>query len=381
LLLITKMKIAYLSTFYPFRGGIAQYNAALYRQFEKDHTIRSYTFTRQYPNILFPGKSQYVESGDIADKIDSIPVLDSINPFNWGGAARKIMEFNPDMLLMKFWMPFFGPSLTSVAKKLKMNGIKIISILDNVIPHEKRPGDIFFTGRFLNANDGFIAMSNTVKNDLLKLKPGAVFNFHAHPLYDHFGAKLDKAIARQTLGIPDDKKVLLFFGFIRGYKGLDVLLRALKLLDDSYIVLIAGEVYGSFDEYDKIIAENNIGDRVIRHVKYIGDNEVPAYFSASDVCVLPYKSATQSGIIGITYHFDLPVIATDTGSLREMVGPYDAGIIIDRAEPEMLAQAVIKYFSENLYQLFSSNIGRYKSENNWQTLAKSILELYWKVGG
>lgn len=380
MLFIAKMKIAYLSTFYPFRGGIAQYNAALFRQFEKEHSIMAFTFTRQYPDLLFPGKSQYVESGDVADKIESIRVLDSINPFNWGVAARKIMDFHPDLLLMKFWMPFFGPSLTSVANKLRKNGTKIISILDNVMPHEKRPGDIFFTRRFLNANDGFIAMSNTVKNDLLKLKPGAVFNFHAHPLYDHFGAKLDKAEARQTLGIPEDKKVLLFFGFIRGYKGLDVLLNALKLLDESFIVLVAGEVYGSFDEYDRIIAENNLGERVIRHIKYIGDNEVPAYFSASDVCVLPYKSATQSGIIGITYHFDLPVIATDTGSLREMVEPYGAGMIIDKAEPAMLSEAINKYFNDNLYREFSDNIDKYKTENNWKTLAESILELYDKLG-
>lgn len=373
------MKIAYLSTFYPFRGGIAQFNAALYRQFLIGHEIKAYSFTRQYPDILFPGKSQYVGSGDTTDKVDSIAALDSINPFNWGATARKIKEFKPDLLLMKFWMPFFGPSLTAVAKKLCKNGAKAISILDNVIPHEKRPGDIYFTKRFLKANDGFIVMSNTVKNDLLKLKPGAVFNFHPHPLYDHFGERIDRAEARRALGIPEDKKILLFFGFIRGYKGLDVLLRSLKHLDDSYMVLIGGEVYGNFDEYDGIIRENGLENRVIKHIKYISDNEVPAYFSASDVCVLPYKSATQSGIIGITYHFGLPLIATDTGSLREMVEPYGAGMIIEKAEPGLLAGAIDQYFADKLYESFSGNIVKYKAGNNWQTLAESILELYGRL--
>ncbi len=369
------MKIAYLSTFYPFRGGIAQFNAALYRQFAAGHETRAFTFTRQYPDILFPGNSQFVEKGDITDKVDSIAVLDSIKPFNWGKAARKIIEFGPDLLVMKFWMPFFGPSLNSVAKKLRQAGTINITILDNVIPHEKRPGDIFFTKRFLEANDGFIVMSNTVKNDLLKLKPGASFNYHPHPLYDHFGARVDKTEARKTLGIPEDKKVLLFFGFIRGYKGLDILLRALNMLDDSYALVIAGEVYGSFGEYEAIIAENQLESRIIKHVRYISDGEVPVYFSASDVCVLPYKSATQSGIIGITYHFGLPVIATDTGSLREMVEPYEAGMIIDRAEPRMLAAAIEEYFDKQLYSVFSGNIEKYKESNNWQTLSEIILEL------
>ncbi len=373
------MKIAYLSTFYPLRGGIAQYNAALYREFQKNNEIRAYTFTRQYPSVLFPGQSQYVGPGDNADPVDSIAVLDSINPFSYGKTAGKIAEFSPDILLMKFWMPFFSLSLTSVARKLRKKGIKTISILDNVIPHEKRPGDIFLIRRFLEANDAFIAMSNTVKNDLLKLKPDAVFNFHPHPLYDHFGAGMDKAEARKQLSIAKDRKVLLFFGFIRGYKGLDILLRAMKLLDDSYVLVIAGETYGSFDDYDAIIRDNNLQDRIVRHVRYIGDNEVPLFFSASDVCVLPYKSATQSGIIGITYHFGVPVIATDTGSLREMIEPYNAGIVIDRPEPELLSEAIIRYFDSGMGPELSRNIAQYKENNNWQSLARSILDLYEKV--
>ncbi len=373
------MKIAYLSTFYPYRGGIAQFNAALYRAFEKNHDVRAYTFLRQYPEIIFPGKSQMVGQGDTADPIPSIKVLDSVNPVGYYRASRKIRGFAPDLLVSKFWMPFFAPSLGYVAKSLEASGTVNISILDNVIPHEKRPGDIKLTKYYLNHNHGFIVMSETVKNDLLSLKPAAAFESHPHPLYDHFGEKPDKLSARERLGIGIDKNVLLFFGFIRDYKGLDILLEAMARLGEHYVLVIAGESYGSFDKYDEIIKKNKLGDRVVRHVRYISDGEVPDYFSAADVCVLPYKSATQSGIVGIAYHFGLPIIATDTGSLREMIEPYGTGIMVKEADPAQLKDAIEMYFSGHNEEAMASNIMAYKDKYNWESLALTIEKLYERI--
>lgn len=373
------MNIAYLSTFYPFRGGIAQFNAALYRVYEKEHKIKAFTFSRQYPNILFPGKSQMVEEGDDADRIPSIKLLDTINPFSYGYTAKRINKFAPDMMITKFWMPFFGPSLGWVAKSLKKNGSINISVLDNVIPHEKRPGDIAFTKFFLNQNHGFVVMSEAVKKDLLSLKPDAKFLYHPHPLYDHFGDKMDKAEAKKKLDIPENNKVLLFFGFIRSYKGLDLLIEALNKLPEDYTLLIAGEVYGDFKPYDELIQKYNLENKIKKHVRYIVDNEAPLFFSASDVCVLPYKSATQSGIVGIAYHFGLPVLATDVGGLSEMIEPHGTGLMVEKPEPGMIAEALINYFSDNKIQEYSENINAYKEKYNWESLAKGMLKLYESV--
>src|SRR6185295_1202851 len=227
------MKIAYLSTFYPFRGGISQFNASLYRELEKNHEIKAYTFSRQYPDILFPGNSQYVSDNDPADKIPAERILDTVNPLSYYSAASKINSFSPDIFLTKFWMPFFAPALGKVARKLNKKTTKI-AVLDNVIPHEKRPFDDNLIRYFLNSYDKFVVMSGKVKEDLLTLKPNAEFVQVMHPLYSHFGAKTDKRTARQKLNIGIEKKVLLFFGFIRDYKGLDLLIEALAMLPEDY---------------------------------------------------------------------------------------------------------------------------------------------------
>jgi glycosyltransferase involved in cell wall biosynthesis len=373
------MKIAYLSTFYPFRGGIAQFNASLFREFEKKHEIKAYTFKRQYPNILFPGTSQLVTDKDNVDAVPSQQVLDTINPLTYISARNTINRYNPDLLLMKFWMPFFAPALGFTARKLKKRGTKVITILDNVIPHETRPGDIKLTKFFLKQNHGFIVMSNAVKDDLLQLKPDAKYSYHPHPLFDHFGENIDRNEAREQLNLPEDKKILLFFGFIRDYKGLDILIDTMQKLDDEYILLIAGEVYGNFDKYDEQIKSLGIESKVKKFVRYINDEEVPLFFSAADVCVQPYKSATQSGIVGISYHFDLPMIATDVGGLREMIEPHDTGIIVDKPEPDMIKQAVIKYFSENLLDKYKQNIKSFKDLCSWSNLAKAIENLYKEI--
>jgi glycosyltransferase involved in cell wall biosynthesis len=369
------MRIAYLSTFYPYRGGIAQFNASLYRSFEKENEIKAFTFTRQYPNFLFPGETQLVTEKDKVDKIPSERVLDTINPFTYFSAASKISKFNPDLMLTKFWMPFFAPSLGKISKALKKKGVKNISILDNVIPHEKRIGDIALTKYFLRQQSGFIVMSDTVRKDLLSLHPNAKYEMFPHPIYDHFGKTIPKEDALEKLNIPKDKKVLLFFGFIRDYKGLDILLKSMKLLPEDYHLIIAGEVYGSFDKYDKMIQEMNLASRITRAVKYISDSEVPVYFSAADVCVLPYKSATQSGIVSIAYQFNLPIISTDVGSLKEMIEPFNAGMILNSIDERTLADTISNYFANNMKANFQQNMNLYKEKYSWNNLAEVILEL------
>ncbi len=367
------MRIAYLSTFYPYRGGIAQFNANLLNEFKKQHDAKAFTFTRQYPNILFPGKTQLVTSDDKTEEIESERVLDSINPFSYYSAPKKILAFQPEILLMKYWMSFFAPSLGKTARLLKKKGIKTISILDNVISHEKRPGEIVLTKYFLNSNSGFVVMTESVKNDLLRLKPDAKYIIAPHPLYDHFGKKIDNASARAQLKIPIDKKVLLFFGFIRDYKGLDLLIEAMKHLDESYVLVIAGEIYGSFNKYDEKIKQLGVQDKIIKHVRYINDNEVPLFFSAADVCVLPYKNATQSGIAGISFHFDLPVIATNVGGLGEMIENGKSGLIVNEISSEAIASTIKKFFAEKSSDYFSK-IQVYNQKHSWENLAKSIIK-------
>jgi glycosyltransferase involved in cell wall biosynthesis len=369
------MRIAFLSPFYPYRGGIAQPSALLYRELEKEHQVEAFTFTRQYPNILFPGSNQYVTTNDNADVIPAVRCLDTINPVTYFTAAKKIKTFKPDLFLSAFWMPFFAPSYGTVSKLLKKK-TKIISILHNVIPHEKRFGDISLLKYFLRNNHGFVVMSDSVRNDLLTIMPDAKYIFHELPLYSHFLPKVESLSAKRALCIPENKKIILFFGFIRDYKGLDLLIEAMRGLDESYVLVIAGEVYGSFDKYEKQINHLNISNRVLKFIRYINDVEVPLFFSSADVCVLPYKSATQSGITSISFHYDLPIIATDTGGLKEIIQINETGLIVEKPDGNHIAEAIRKYFDKNLRNKFIPNIIRLKEKLSWKNYAEALLNFY-----
>ncbi len=366
-------RIAYLSTFYPFRGGIAQFNASLFRGFEKTgYETKAYTFTRQYPDLLFPGQSQFVtDQDDTSTAIEAEQVLDSINPFTYLTAARKIAAFKPDLLVMKFWMPFFGPSLGTVAGHLMKKGTRVISILDNATPHETRPGDKFLTKYFLKRNSGFVVMSEAVKKDLLQIKPDAEFLFNPHPVYDHFGDKIPQEKAKQQLGLDPDKNTVLFFGLIREYKGLDILIKAFKDLPENYQLLVGGEVYGDPEYYHNLVTTLGLENRVHLNFRYIADQEVPVFFSAADVNVLPYKSATQSGILSIALHFDMPVIVTDVGGLKEIVKRGDIGLIASEPTPETITKKIREFFEKN--HALGNNIQQYKEKYSWENMAQNIV--------
>ncbi len=366
------MRIAVLSCFYPFRGGIAQFNAALLAELGKTDIVRAYNFTRQYPNFLFPGKSQYVTPDDEAVPVESIPVLDSANPLTWISTARKIREWNPDVLIIRYWMSYFAPSLGYVARHIGKD-CKVIGILDNVVPHEQRFFDTAFTKYFLGSCDGFLTMCDAVTKDLLSLKPDAKYMIRQHPLYSHFGEKLDRRSAEQALGLAPGKKNILFFGLIRKYKGLDILLEAFGGLDESYQLIIAGEPYGSFEPYQKIIDSIPGKDRIHIFPKYIKDSEVKAYFSAADLTVLPYRSATQSGISSISYHFEVPMIVTDVGGLKSTIGESGTGIVAEKPEPSCIREEIEKYFADPMIK--ESCIDRIRIEKrrlSWSAFSDSL---------
>lgn len=368
------MRIAYLSTFYPFRGGIAQFNAALKNALEQQgHEVEAYTFTTQYPKLLFPGETQLVKPEDKVIPISTKRVLNTINPITYQNTAAKIKAYKPDLLLMKYWMSFFGPSLGYVSGKMS-NQTKSIAILDNVIPHEKRFFDTAFTKYFLKRVNGFVSMSGKVKDDLLSLSPNAKVKLIPHPLYNHFGEIIDKKTARLKLNLHPDKKTLLFFGFIRDYKGLDLLINAFDKLDDSYQLIIAGESYGNFDKYNEIIEKTKNKLSIHKFVRYISDQEVPLFFSAADVCILPYRSATQSGITGISYHFELPMIATNTGGLAEIIHHKKTGIIVEKPEIQTILNGITSYFNEYNLEYFRNNIRNLKQELSWDEMAKNIIQ-------
>ncbi|HQB22997.1 MAG TPA: glycosyltransferase [Bacteroidales bacterium] len=365
------MKIAYLSVFYPFRGGIAQFNANLFRELEKSHQVKAYNFSRQYPSFLFPGKTQHVHKEDNAVFVSSEPVLDSINPFSYRRTARRILKEQPDVLLMRYWMPFFAPSLGSVARKLRKKGCTVVSIVDNLIPHERNFMDKQLSGWFLKQTDGCVAMSQSVKDDITALCPRVPCLLKPHPLYDHFGNPEDVASAKAKLGLDPECRTLLFFGFIRDYKGLDLLLESFGELGDRYQLVIAGESYGSFAKYEEAIKKLPNPAAVKVFNRYIADAEVPVFFSAADVCVLPYKTATQSGITAMAYHFEVPVIVTPAGGLAEAVEGPGTGLVAPGTDPCSLTLSIRKYFSMDR-SVFVDNIRKVKSELSWEQFAKDL---------
>lgn len=372
------MKISFLSTFFPFRGGIAQFNAMIYREFEKKNEVKAFTFKRQYPEFLFPGQTQFVTENDAADQIPAERVLDTINPFTYFSAARKMKASKPDLILTKYWMTFFAPSLGFVLGRMHKKAIRI-SILDNVIPHEKRFFDAAANRYFLKRNDGFVVMSDKVLKDLLSIRPDAKYIRVDHPIYNHFGAVLPKKAAQERLKLDSTKKTMLYFGIIRDYKGLDLLINVFSKLDDSYQLIIAGEVYGSFDKYQNLIDSSPNKERIHCFNHYISDAEVPVFFSAADVCMLTYKTATQSGITGITQHFELPVIATDVGGLKETVLHEKTGLIVDEVNEELIQKSVERYFAEELAAKFIPAIQEQKAANSWENFVLKLEAFYGEL--
>ena len=375
------MRIAFLSCFYPYRGGIAQFNANLFLELGKTETVKAFNFKRQYPQFLFPGKTQYVTADDEAAPIESVRLLDTVNPFTYRKTLKAIREWKPDLVIISYWMSFLAPSLGYVAKGLSKH-CRVVSILHNVIPHEPKFFDAPLTKYFLSGCTGNITLCDEVAADLKKLSPAARCITLFHPIYSHFGEKLPKEEAENTLGLEHGKKNLLFFGLIREYKGLDILLRAFSQLDDSYQLIVAGEPYGPFEQYQKIIDESPAKDRIHCFTHYIKDSEVKEYFSAADLAVLPYRSATQSGISAIACHFEVPMVVTDVGGLKESVGTSGTGLVADKPDEERILKEIRRYFSdESLRESFSGNIRSEKARLSWKSFTLKLLQFSQSLNG
>lgn len=366
------MKISIFSAFYPFRGGIAQFNARLFRELEKDHEVTAFTFKKQYPNFLFPGSSQFVQEEDKADRIPAKRIISTFNPFTYFSGSKSIRNSKPEIFVTNYWMSFFGVFMGFIAARLNSNTAKI-AIIHNLIPHEQRFFDKWLNAYFLKKYDGFIVMSDAVKKDLLTVNPSAKFMHLNHPWYDHFGEKISQSKAREDLGVSNSKKTLLFFGLIRDYKGLDLLINAFGELDETYQLIIAGEVYSNLELYEKQIANSKNRERIYFFNQYIPDSEVGRYFSASDVCVLPYRSATQSGITATSFYYDVPIIATNVGGFQQIIGEPELGLIAGEPTSQVLKTGIESYFNDNLSINFKVNIMREKEKNSWSQFAKSLV--------
>ena len=369
------MRTAVLSCFPPYRGGISQFNTSLCQELSKSCTVGAFNFKRQYPEFLFPGKTQYITDGS-RPPFEAVPVLDTANPFSYISSARAISRWRPDLLLMRYWMPYFAPSQGFVARHMP-RGCKVISILDNVIPHESHFFDRPLTSYYLKGHDGFVVLCNAVRDDLLRLKPDARYIVSPHPIYSNFGDRIPRSTAMKELGLDPQKKTLLFFGLLREHKGLDILIEAFSGLDDSYQLLIAGEPYGSFERYRKLIDASPNRSRIHLFDRFISDSEVAGFFCASDLCVLPYRSATQSGISSIAYHFDLPMVTTAVGGLKEMIGETGTGIVTESITPEAVRRAVSEYFSdEGIRRSCVEAIAKGKERLSCSRFCSNLIEFY-----
>jgi glycosyltransferase involved in cell wall biosynthesis len=373
-------KVIIIGPAWPLRGGLATFDQRLAKEFIDHGTSCSiYSFSLQYPNFLFPGTTQY-SSDPAPENLVIQTAINSINPLNWIKVGNRIQKIKPDLIVVRYWLPLMGPALGTILRRVKKNRhTKIIAITDNIIPHEKRPGDHAFTRYFLNSCDAFITMSEKVMDDLKKYQPSKPAQQVLHPLYDNFGAIVPKTVARAHFGFDADKKIILFFGFIRKYKGLDLLLKAMKIIRDKYgagqspKLLVAGEFYEDAKPYTELIASLGIEDVLILRTTFIADSEVKYYLCAADVVVQPYRSATQSGVTPLAYHFEKPMVVTNVGSLPALVPDHKVGLVAE-PDPISIAACIERYFElgENY---FIPHLRAEKEKYSWNRMVECITKL------
>jgi len=372
-------KIVIVGPSYPLRaGGMSTFNERLARELMSlGHEVRILTFSLQYPNFLFPGKTQMSDEEPPED-LDIDVAINSINPFNWIKIGRKYKKWNADLFIFRYWMPFMGPCLGTIARLVSKNPrSKCIAITDNIIPHELRIGDKQLTRYFLKPIHGFVAMSESVLNDISLFNKTKPKKYIPHPLYDNFGPGIDKNLAKQELGLDQEVNYLLFFGFIRAYKGLDLLLRSFSKVDrkkNSLKLVIAGEFYGESAPYLNLIKELKLEGDVLLHTDFIPNNRVPLYFSAADMVTQTYLSATQSGVTQIAYYYKKPMLVTNVGGLAELVPHQKVGYVCSKDETE-IASSIEDFYAEKRAESFASYIEQERKRFEWGSLVKEILDL------
>lgn len=368
-------KVVIVGPAYPLRGGLSTYDERLCKGFnERGDTASILSFSLQYPNFLFPGKTQY-STDPAPDNMTIDTAINSVNPLNWIQVGLKYRKLAPDLMVFRYWMPFMAPSLGTIARLAKRNGkTRMVAIADNIYPHEKHFYDKPCTNYFVNSMDGFITMSQSVLRDLQTLAPDKPSQYIPHPMYDNFGKAWNKQEAKRKLGLDEGSSYLLFFGFIRQYKGLDLLLQSFassQLKDKNVKLIIAGEYYEDSTPYKQLIRDLHLQDAVIERNDFIPNSEVAEYFSACDMVVQTYHSATQSGVTQIAYHFDKPMLVTNVGGLAETVPDGEVGFVCPK-DPEAIGKALNKFYAENLEERFSVNAHEYKKRFSWDVIIQGL---------
>ena len=367
---------------HPLRGGLATFNQRLAKEFiESGHNCSIYSFSLQYPSFLFPGKTQYSDE-PAPEGITIHTVINSVNPLNWLKVGNRLRKEKPDIIVVRYWLPFMGPALGIILRRVRKNMVrqahhsKIVCIADNIIPHEKRPGDKAFTSYFIKSCDAFITMSEKVMNDLRLFDVEKPAQLIQHPLYDNFGPIISKTEARTHLGLSIDEKIILFFGFIRKYKGLDLLLAAMadqQIKDAGIKLLVAGEFYEDEKQYLEQIKNLSIEDRLILKTDFIPDSEVQYYLCAADAIIQPYRNATQSGVTPLAYHFEKPMVVTNVGGLPALVPDQKAGLVVE-PNPTAIAKGILKFYRLG-EDYFIPHLRSEKQKYSWQNIVKAVINL------
>lgn len=371
------MKIAILGTAYPYRGGIAAFNERLAKELiAEGHQLSIHTFKLQYPNFLFPGKTQF-SSDKKPQNINIERRINSVNPINWITTGLSLRKENYDVVIIPFWLPFMGASLGTISRILKSEKTQLLCIAHNIIPHELRLGDKMLTRYFIKKIDGFLAMTQKVLDDLNVFDKSSPKVLTPHPIYDNFGEIEPREKAIESLKLNQDYRYILFFGLIRDYKGLDLLLEAFsanEIREKNIKLIIAGEYYSNQAHYKKLIEKYNLEQDIIQVEQFIPDSEVHLYFNACDLVVQPYKSATQSGVTQIAYHFNKPMIVTDVGGLKEMCPDSKVGYVVSPHADE-IKKAILKFFNKTNINEMIENINQIKEQYSWSIFTKKLLAL------
>lgn len=374
------MKIFIIGPAYPLRGGPAQFNENLCRAFAREgHDAQIISYSLQYPNFLFPGSTQFETSGKAPEDIQIHTLINTVNPFNWFKVARFIKKQQPDLLIFRFWLPFFGPSLGTIARLVKKGtNIKVTALTDNVIPHEKRVGDKPFTSWFIKSCDGFITMSHKVYEDLEKFTATQHKVYTPHPMYETYGPIVSSSEARKKLGLGEQEKIVLFFGLIRKYKGLDLLLEAMadeKIKKAGIKLLVAGEFYEDQEAYHDIIKKNRLENSVLLHTHFIPNEEVRYYFCASNLVAQTYRNATNSGVTMVGYFYEKPMLVTNVGGLAEIVPDGKAGYVVP-GDVKAISNAIADYFEHNREATYTQGVVEEKKKYEWSTFVEKVVNLY-----
>lgn len=372
------MKIIFVGTAHPYRGGLAAFNERLADQFRKEgHDVEIYTFTLQYPGFLFPGKTQFTDD-PAPEGLKIQRRINSCNPLNWISVGREIRKKNADMVVFAYWMSFMAPCFGTIAHEVKRNHhTKCIGLIHNMIPHEPNMLDKLFPGYFVKAMDGFTTLSQAVIADIEKFDhKGKPKSWAPHPIYDHYGELIDKTEARRALGLDENGRYVLFFGFIRDYKGLDLLIDAFgdpKLQDTGARLLVAGEFYGDPKPYHDRISSLDINDIVVLHNDYIPDSKVNLYFRACDIVAQPYKTATQSGVTQVAFHFEKPMLVTNVGGLPEIVPDGKIGYVVE-PDAQAISDALVRYYDETREEAFTEGVREEKKKYGWDRMTAAVMK-------